>query len=496
MTIESNLGFKKNPFAKKSSEQEITFLDEIFYEPNYYATLMDLLSGGDSRFIIGQRGHGKSSIINKLYEDLEKKSILTIKIDRFDSIPINNNETALLKLIISNLVTKIAIFLDKNRLKIKSLDKSNKAKLTLFIRLFFKPLIKEDYERIYDSIQKVRIKNFLIRLFNNYGIGIANATASAAVIITSNTVRKSLGFPDLDASDYYKEYIKKIPEIGCEDFSCKNEDFTKEKLKQILDELILIVNLLGFSGTVILFDKIDEYQSLNQDLDKIKEFTSEILSDTELLLNNKIAIGFSLWTELKNELSGIVRFDKFGTIDVRWSPKDLEPLINKRLKYFSSGEVITLSTLLPNVNDKNDLIKVSNKSPRDLISAMAEIYKIQANQVIVEKYFHPECITNGLINFCKEYDYESMTPSKKGKNLEIKAMINRLLKVRLNRFTTSQLTKTFNQTSSQSVGQIKIMQQYKLVREDEILGNNGEHYYEVIDPKVEYLIKRGITQIE
>ncbi|WP_170179757.1 hypothetical protein [Flavivirga rizhaonensis] len=46
-------------------------------------------------------------------------------------------------------------------------------------------------------------------------------------------------------------------------------------------------------------------------------FISEILSDTELLLNDKFAIGVSLWSELKTELAGIVRFDKFGIIDVR-----------------------------------------------------------------------------------------------------------------------------------------------------------------------------------
>ena len=66
MTLDDNLGLSKNPFSKRSSEQELDFLEEIFYEPNYYKTLMDVLSTGDSRFIIGQRGHGKSSIINKL----------------------------------------------------------------------------------------------------------------------------------------------------------------------------------------------------------------------------------------------------------------------------------------------------------------------------------------------------------------------------------------------------------------------------------------------
>ncbi len=119
MKLDTNLGFKKNPFSKKSSEQELDFLEEIFFEPNYYATLKDVLASGDSRFIIGQRGHGKSSIINKLFEDLEKDNLLTLKIDRFDSIPISKNETALIELIITSLITKTAIYLEKNPSKKK-----------------------------------------------------------------------------------------------------------------------------------------------------------------------------------------------------------------------------------------------------------------------------------------------------------------------------------------------------------------------------------------
>ena len=64
----------------------------IFYEPNYYTSLISDLSNGVSRIIIGQRGAGKSSIINKLLKDLEDINVFTIKIDRFDSIPIKKNE--------------------------------------------------------------------------------------------------------------------------------------------------------------------------------------------------------------------------------------------------------------------------------------------------------------------------------------------------------------------------------------------------------------------
>lgn len=166
MTLDKNIGFRSNPFSKKSSEQEIAFLDKIFYEPNYYNTLLNDLSNGDSRFIIGQRGHGKSSIINKLVEDLEDKNVMCIKVDRFDSIPIKKNESALISKIIKELVTKSSVYLDANKHKINKLDKIEKEKLCLFIRLFFRTLSKNEYIKYYNNLHKVKVKNWFVRTFN------------------------------------------------------------------------------------------------------------------------------------------------------------------------------------------------------------------------------------------------------------------------------------------------------------------------------------------
>jgi len=500
MTLDDNLGLSKNPFSKRSSEQELDFLEEIFYEPNYYKTLMDVLSTGDSRFIIGQRGHGKSSIINKLFDDLEKNGLFTIKVDRFDSIPAKKNETAFIKLILKSLTTKLGIFLDKNKNCVKKLERFDKEKLALFIRIFFRTLSKNEYTNIYNNVHKVKTKNFVRRLFNKWGLMPVNSIASTAISITSTVVRQSLGLEHIDAKEVYKEYFGSIKEIDFDTIDIDKVDCSKQALKEILDEILIIIKKLGFQTTVILFDKIDEYQDLNQEISKIATFTSEIVSDTELLLNEKFAIGFSLWSELKSELSGVVRFDKFGFIDVRWRQSDLEPLISKRLRYFSKSKepssVVTLEKLIPNETDRNEILYVAHKSPRDLISVLGDIYQEQSNRRQNVSCFDSNSISKGLINFCSNYDYDSIYPIKAGRSKEIKAMINRILAVRQTRFTVKQLTDTFNQNISQSEGQIKIMIGYSLIREDDILGPNNIKYYEVIDPKVELLLKRAIVKIE
>ena len=157
MSIDHNLGFKKNPFSKKSSEQEIDFIHKIFYEPNYYRTLLSDLSNGDSSFIIGQRGHGKTAVINKLVEDLVMEyDLFVIKIDRFDSIPTKRNESAFLKLILKEAVTKLSIVLTKNTFLVKKLNSVDKQKLAFLIRHFFKTISIAEYTDVYDNIKKLK----------------------------------------------------------------------------------------------------------------------------------------------------------------------------------------------------------------------------------------------------------------------------------------------------------------------------------------------------
>lgn len=496
MNLFNNLGFSGNPFSKRSSEQELDFISEIFYEPNYYSTLVSDLASGDTRFVIGQRGHGKSSIVNKLFEDLElMNNILVVKIDRYDSIPLKNNEIDLLLIIIRKLVTKLSLKLLVEPKLVKRLNKYEKERLSFLISMFFKSISDAEFQDVVDKIQKFKAKNFLIRLFNRFGINILNQLASSAVNVTSNLVRQSIGIEGISNDNLYREYFGNIEEFKISKQDINSTDCTKDELKNLLDHLFGILSKLGTKKTVILFDKIDEFQQLNQEVSTIANFTSEILSDNELLLNDSFSVGFSLWSELKSELSGTVRFDKFGTIDVRWTNKDMIPLINKRLKYFSKANQINFGHIIRNDFDQEEVIKLANKSPRDLISLLSEIYQEQSNRNISVRTFDDNAIRNGMLNFCRHYDYDSLFPSKVGKNKEIKSMINRLLKMKLVRFNKNNLTSAFNQTSNQSEGQIKIMKNYNLIHEEEILGSHGV-IYEIIDPKVEFMIKHLVESIE
>jgi hypothetical protein len=492
--LNANLGFSRNPFSKFSAEEEMEFHNEIFYEPTFYQTLLDDLKSGTSRFILGQRGHGKSSIIHKLKTDLEKEQVLTIIIDRFDEISLTDNKIELLNLILQEFVTKYVLFLNKNKVYLKKLNNEDKEALCLLIKLFFQPLTKTEYETRYDNIKSIKTKNWFINLYNKI-VKPTNSLIGASILITSKLISDSLKLNNFETNIAYTAYLTEMDNINISASSQEQElKKSKRHLKELLNRLNSITKKTYYKSSVVLFDKVDEFQELNQEITRIASFTEDILTDTELLLQNDIAIAFSLWSEVKPILSKKVRFDKFKEIDISWRKNDMEPLIDKRILHFS-GNTRSFSSLFSNEADKENVISISNKSPRDLISCLSHIYDYQTVNDDSAK-FESESVSKGLIKFANRYDYLSMYPSRTGKNKDVISMINLILRTRKINITILDLNTTFNQKTRWSSGTLESMVKYKLIEEDSKLGPNNEIIHNVLDPKLMHLIKRGITGLE
>lgn len=497
--IYNNLGFRANPFSKRSSEQELEFINDIFYSPNYYNTLINDLESGDSRFIIGHRGHGKTSIINKIYEDLNKKgNICVVKIDRFDTIPLKDNEKNFLFLINRKIIEKIVYFLFKNKQFLKNLSKCQKEDLALLISIFYRPVSQQEFQTALEEVHKIKTINFYKRIYNFIICDLLNKGVAVGVAVTSDWIRNSLGLQMSLEDIANKEYFKKIELSKNEKKELTPTEFSLDDLKSFLYKTCDLLGCINLTKAVVLFDKIDEKSDLLNDISKISLFIKDILSDTEFLMKDTIAVGFTLWAELKNELSGYVRFDKFGIIDVRWNDEDMEPLIDKRLAYYSLDKtnVVKFKDLIKSQYDREIIIKLSNKSPRDLIIILFEILKEQANRKPDVQSIEDAAISKALKVFCKHYDYNSNIPSKSAKNQDVKSMINKLLFLKSDSFTEKEFSSAWRQSQRQSLNEIKTMLGYKLIHEEDIPNLDGEKVYEIIEPRISYLIKNMITHIE
>lgn len=376
--------FTRDPFAQHSAEEELNFLDDIFYEPAYYSGLKDTILNNGSRFLLGQRGDGKSMVIHKLAKDLTSENkALVIWVTRFDNIPLTNNEQFLLYKITQKMTIEVEkrLFLEpKLHKKIESYLRN---RLNKYVQLFYELEFANEFLEKAQEIKRIHRNNWWKKLFNKGVLHLANAVLNTSISVSAAIIRDTVSnIPITEGSDI--EFLKEldITEIKHISFS-ESRSLTKENYIKIIVDLSNIGKSIGLESVIILFDKLDEFQVLQGDINKIATFCGEILTDTDLLLDSNIAVVFSLWSELKREASVLgVRFDKFGEISVTLENDELIKLLNKRLMYFAKDKENppTFNSLVEIEAQRTDILDISAHSPRTLITLLGHIYNRQQNK--------------------------------------------------------------------------------------------------------------------
>lgn len=484
-----SLGLTTNLFSKFSAEEETDYLDSIYVQPKYFNSLYSNLKDASSRFIIGSRGSGKTALIMQLKKALEENNVYTFLLDNFENIPKKDNEKHFIFEIIQGITSELSLILSKNPHLLKKLDKFEKEKLSFIIQEFFKTLSKREYLDRNDKVVRFKNKNTFFAFFNIYLNKPINLLVSGAIEIASDTVSKSLGLSKIQSADFYKNYIpefkNKVPEK-----KLKFENYDYNSLKNILIDLSKIVKKIGYHNVVILIDKIDENRNLRGSINEVCTFIEEVLKDTNLLMQNDFGIVFSIWDEVRNVLASRgVRFDKFRPIDVTWTTEEILQIINKRLSFFSN-KTNNIQDLLADVTEKDGIIQLANFSPRDLFHLMANIYDEQSIIDSTTSYFTSEAIKKGKLKFCEEYEYYALFPSNRGSKDDVFRNINRLLKTGKTTLRSNDLASVLKVNPATANSYIKIMSDFNFIKM-----TDEQYVYNVIDPKIKYLIENKIIEI-
>ena len=333
MELFTSMGFEKNPFSKFSAEDELNYLKDIYELPRFYQTLLEEVAEGNSRYLLGERGVGKSALMFYLMEDLKSKGIYPILIDEYDETPIRNNGYELLVLVEKNVITNLGIELLYDKSKVKNLNKDDKEKLAFLINLFFKTLSKNKVKELYEEVSGEKRRNVFKRLCNFFLIKPINTVLSGASNVAGITVSKALGLPVIDNNVVYTQFISELSESdGARDCS----KMSYKDIKEILRETAKIIEKLGYKKLVVFFDKIDEYSKLKSQIDSIVEFIESIATDTSLIYSPELGFEFLLWNKLKEKMKEKqVRFDKARPIDIDWSKDELKKILSRRLSEYS-----------------------------------------------------------------------------------------------------------------------------------------------------------------
>lgn len=486
------LGLKRNPFSRFSAEEEIDYLDEVYLNPKYFQPLFSDIKKGHTRFILGARGVGKTALIIKLKKQLDKNNVFSIIIDDYEGIPTENNGKYFLENTIRKIVTRYCSAIVNSPMLLKKLKKSEKERLTFFIENFFNPITKNEFEKYVNIASNYKSRNYWIKGCN-YLLRPFNSILSLGIEIGGDVIKKSFGLDSLNTTMVYKDYVKEFKEyIPGKTIFIEGDNYSL--YKDIICDLTSIIKKSGFEEVVIIYDKIDEFKKLGGDIFKINEFLNDVLTDTNLLLNRDFGFVFSLWSELKSDLSKIgVRFDKISPIDVTWNNKELEDIINVRLNHFRSKpqSVIKLDDILADPKSLDEVISISNKSPRDLLRLISSIYYEQANIDTRSHYLSIVAIRKGILKFISEYDYYSIFPQSKTKN-DILINLNLILSCGKLTFKILDLTQDLNISTQTANGLLKNLQKYGIIKELNQIKSSSK-LYDIIDPKIVWLIKNQIN---
>lgn len=486
------MGFIDNPFSRFSAEEEIDYLNNIYVNPRYYNTIFKDIKDSSSRFIIGERGIGKSALMFNLRRDL-RNEIFSIIIDEYDGVKVKDNQKELLICTMEKMVTQLGVSLIKNKKAMKSLEKNDKEKLTFFINVFFKTLSKREFNKLYDTTTNFYLKNKITWIFNNFLLKPTNTALSGVSEWLGSTVSKALGLPP--TSDYfYKTYIPElnIKKAEQKEDILKLDSFRVKELFRILVELIIKCN---YESVVIFYDKIDEYQSLGTNISNIAEFIKSIATDTNILQTKKCSFVLVIWSKVKDSLNSMgARFDKFKPIDITWTDYELKVIIDKRLLHFSNQK-LKLEDILPESKYIEQLIRLGYKSPRHLIMLLSRIYDEQEIIDFNSTQFSVVAIDKGIEVYTKAFDFPSLYPGEKGKKAYIVNVINRMLKVAKTEFESSDLVSVFKFSTQSANNDIKIMREYGLILEIDNEGSQSKKY-RITEPRIEYLINAGIKRLD
>jgi len=393
------LGFTTNPFSRVSAEQELDYLDSIFVEPRYFNVLESDIKSGTSKFIIGDRGSGKSALMYSLRDKLSRENVFCTLIDQFYDVGISNNKITFLKLITTNVATDLCLALLMNKRKAKRLSSEDKQTLSNLVYAFYRYLSKEELVNRIDILTGFKKWNIFKQIFNRVVNRTLNSLISGTIEATSDFITKSLALPKMEPTGFYKEYIPELKLKTIEAYSkLKLDELTESSYLSILKKIAKISKGCSFVNTIVFLDKIDEFQLLKGKISNISEFIHEIAADTSLLQIDGIGLVLVIWSKTKKPLSSFgVRFDKFRPVDVNWIDSDIISILEKRIGHFSNGKKEPRD-IYSQVSLEN-IIKLANKSPRDLLTICGFIYDEQSILDINARQMSDQAVNSGIKNF-------------------------------------------------------------------------------------------------
>lgn len=483
-------GLNEFPFNTFTTEQETEIAKKIFVSQGEYDPIIDAFKAERNIILLGERGSGKTAILEDFYRDLTNKKRLITVIHDFSSLKKNSSSAEIYRLIISNFLITLFSKISENPLKLFSLNKEEKVLLSYLLYEFL-PGVSQDILK--DKISKIQIPIYIrpINWCYNRIRGPLNFGASVAKNIAYQYIIKHFSFlPPIENEGQIQEFF---PELKLNvDQSFFNQEVTFRLLKKIGD----ISQKLGYCKPVLLFDRLDEDTRFENDADIISEFIVPFLTDTNLLSIKEFQIVYFIWSTPFRYIEDLVRTQKYYCPSLKWSKQDLEKLLNRRLEFYSVSRITNYKKLFDmntiSEEDLDILFELANSNPRDLIHIFKILFEEQFRLNPNANTFNKELLNNALTKFVLDFNYFEYYPRKsnaRANTMDIYSYAAHLLKLDNEEFSKNQLNEKAG-TGGSTNNYVVSMEKIGLI--ENIRSDRGNAVYKIKDPKIIFCQRHGL----
>jgi len=349
-SLRESFEFKSEPFQEYVAEKEPD-IENYAVKPPYFETTTDRAQSASSFILFGGRGSGKSATRITTYKQLwqaraEGKAVpLAVQFTDFSRILSNGlnrvGRYAYAKEIAFHAVEAILVWLaaleeDERNTYLEALDERELSLIKQFLMCAYLPI---------PEIHRQTSSRSAFQLFGQTGFTRAEIWAKQRWDAVSHILSSLVsGFANktIGAEVAVTDNIKSLMDAP----STKNEG--KEYVIPLLEKTTELSRIFGFTGIVVLFDKIDETEETSQSYEDAAALIFPVLSQVQLLEINNMGWIFFVWDKVKDKFqkpeSG-VRLDKIAHATIEWNEEFLEEMINQRLSFFSSGKVCSLPAM-------------------------------------------------------------------------------------------------------------------------------------------------------
>jgi len=369
------------------------------------------------------------------------------------------------------------------------LNKEEKVLLSYLLLEFLPPFSQDQLK---DKISKIQIP-FWTRAANwgyNRIRGVLNLGGTVVKNIAYQYLLKYYSFlPPIENENQIQEFF---PELKLN----VDIDFFNQAISfRLLQRVGAIAKKLGFNKPVILLDRLDEDPRFENDAEIISEFLTPFLTDGNLLSINEFQLVFFIWSTPFRFIEELVRTQKYYCPSLLWSKHDLEKLINRRLKVYSSNLIINYRTLFDisiTETDISRIFELANSNPRDLIHIFKILFEEQYRTDQTVSSFNITTLNQAFTRFVLDFNYFEYYPKKsnaRANTMDIYSYAAHLLKLNEAEFTKNQLNEkagTGGSTNNYVVGMEKI----GLI--ENARQEHGTTIYKIKDPKIIYCQKHKL----